>query len=142
MTPPYDAGNIFAKILRGEAPCTRVYEDEAALAFLDIMPRAQGHTVVISKFATRNILDMPAAEFARFMPAVQKVAIAAKTALGADGVALMQFSEPASGQTVFHLHFHVLPHWTGVPLLPPHGTIEKSDILAANAAKIAAAIKG
>jgi histidine triad (HIT) family protein len=141
MTAPYDHDNIFARILRGEAPCARVYEDEIALAFLDIMPRARGHTVVIPKFAARNLLDAPPAELARFIPAVQKVALAAKAGLGADGVALMQFSEPASGQTVFHLHFHVLPHWTGVPLLPPHGNVEKSEILAETAAKIVAAIK-
>lgn len=140
MSIAYDANNIFAKILRGEAPCARIYEDEAALAFLDIMPRTPGHAVVIPKFPARNLLDIPPAELARFIPAVQKVAIAAKTAMQAEGVAIMQFSEPASGQTVFHLHFHILPHWAGVPLKPPGGPIEERETLAARAAKIAAAL--
>jgi histidine triad (HIT) family protein len=141
MSAAYELNNIFAKILRGEAPCVRIYEDEVALAFMDIMPRTPGHAVVIPKFPARNLLDMPAAELASFIPAVQKVAIAAKAGLAADGVAIMQFSEAASGQTVFHLHFHILPHWAGVPLQPPGGPIEKSEALAAHAAKIAAALE-
>jgi histidine triad (HIT) family protein len=141
MSPAYDANNIFAKILRGEASCARVYEDEVALAFMDIMPRTQGHAVVIPKFAARNLLDMPSTEFVRFAPIVQKVAIAAKSAMSADGVSIMQFSEAAGGQTVFHLHFHILPQWDGVALKPPGGPIEKAEILAANAARIAAALK-
>lgn len=141
MSITYDEKNIFAKILRGEAPCARIYEDEIALAFLDIMPRTPGHAVVIPKFPARNLLDIPPAELARFIPAVQKVAIAAKAAMEAEGVAIMQFSEAASGQTVFHLHFHILPHWSGVPLKPPGGPIENSETLVARAAKIAAALK-
>ena len=118
MAPAYDNNNIFAKILRGEAPCTRVYEDETALAFMDIMPRSDGHVLVIPKTPARNVLDMPAQEFARFMPAVQKIAIAVKAAMAADGVSIMQFNEAASGQVVFHLHFHILPRWEGVPSAP------------------------
>jgi histidine triad (HIT) family protein len=140
MSFTYDDKNVFAKILRGEAPCARIYEDEIALAFMDIMPRTPGHAVVIPKFAARNLLDIPPAELARFIPVVQKVAIAAKAAMGAEGVAIMQFSEAASGQTVFHLHFHILPHWADTPLKPPGGPIEKSEVLAAHAAKIAAAL--
>jgi histidine triad (HIT) family protein len=141
MAPAYDTNNIFAKILRGEAPCTRVYEDDVSLAFMDIMPRAEGHLLVIPKSAARNILDMPPKELALFMPSVQKVAIAAKTAMGADGLSVLQFNEHAGGQVVFHLHFHILPRWTGVELRPPGGPIAKGDALAANAAKIAAALR-
>jgi histidine triad (HIT) family protein len=141
MPLAYDSNNIFAKILRGEAPCVRVYEDDVALAFMDIMPRAKGHLLVIPKAPARNILDMTPEQFARFMPSVQKVAKAAKVAMQADGLSIMQFNEAAGGQVVFHLHFHILPRWTGVDLLPPAGPIEKSEILAAHAAKIASALK-
>jgi histidine triad (HIT) family protein len=141
MVPAYDPNNIFAKILRGEAPCTRVYEDEVSLAFMDIMPRAEGHLLVIPKAPARNILDLPPAELARFMPSVQKLAKAAKAAMAADGLSIMQFNEAAGGQVVFHLHFHVLPRWAGVELRPPAGPIENSEKLAVNAAKIAAALK-
>jgi histidine triad (HIT) family protein len=140
MAPAYDTNNIFAKILRGEAPCTRVYEDDVSLAFMDIMPRAEGHLLVIPKTAARNILDMPPKELALFMPSVQKVAIAARAAMAADGLSVLQFNERAGGQVVFHLHFHILPRWTGIELRPPGGPIEKGEALAANAAKIAAAL--
>jgi len=141
MPPAYDTNNIFAKILRGEAPCTRVYEDDVSLAFMDIMPRTEGHLLVVPKTPARNILDMPPKELALFMPSVQKVAIAAKEAMAADGLTVLQFNERAGGQVVFHLHFHILPRWTGVELRPPGGPIEKSEALAATAAKIAAALK-
>jgi histidine triad (HIT) family protein len=141
MVPAYDPNNIFAKILRGEAPCTRVHEDEVSLAFMDIMPRAEGHLLVIPKAPARNILDLPPAELARFMPSVQKLAKAAKAAMAADGLSIMQFNEAAGGQVVFHLHFHVLPRWAGVELRPPAGPIENSEKLAVNATKIAAALK-
>jgi histidine triad (HIT) family protein len=140
MQPNYDPSNIFAKILRGEAPCARVYEDEVALAFMDIMPRAEGHLLVIPKATARNLLDLPPSDLARFMPSVQKVAKAAKRAMQADGLSIMQFNESAGGQVVFHLHFHILPRWTGVELRPPAGPMEKQEILAANAARIAAAL--
>ena len=141
MVLPYDPNNIFAKILRGEAPCTRVHEDEVSLAFMDIMPRAEGHLLVIPKTPARNILDMAPAEFARFMPSVQKLGKAAKAAMAADGLSIMQFNEAAGGQVVFHLHFHILPRWAGVELRPPGGPMEKSEKLAANAAKIAALVQ-
>jgi histidine triad (HIT) family protein len=140
MPPAYDPNNIFAKILRGEAPCTKVCEDEVSLAFMDIMPRTAGHVLVIPKTPARNFLDMPPKQLALFMPSVQKVAIAAKAALAADGLTILQFNESAGGQVVFHLHFHILPRWTGVELRPPAGPIEKSETLAATAAKIAAAL--
>jgi len=142
MSAAYDPSNIFAKILRGEAPCLKVFEDETALAFMDIMPRGEGHVVVVPKVAARNILDVPPADLARFMPAVQKVAVAATKGLNAEGVKIEQYNETAAGQTVFHLHFHVLPRWTGVALKPPGGPIVGADVLAPIAEKIRAALAG
>jgi histidine triad (HIT) family protein len=140
MAAAYDPNNIFAKILRGEAPCVKVYEDDVAFAFMDIMPRGEGHTLVIPKVPARNILDISAADLARFIPTVQKLALAAKQALNADGMTIAQFNESAGGQVVFHLHFHILPRWTGVELAPPAGPMVSADVLAPIAAKIAAAI--
>ena len=141
MPAAYDPNNIFAKILRGEAPCVKVFEDETALAFMDIMPRGEGHTVVVPKTAARNILDIAPADLARFIPAVQKVALAAKKGLNAEGVKVEQYNEPASGQTVFHLHFHILPRWTGIELKPPGGPMVSADALAPIAEKIRAALR-
>ncbi len=135
----YDPNNIFAKILRGELPCTKVYEDEDALAFMDIMPRADGHVLVIPKTPARNILDIAPAELSKLMVAVQKVAKAVKAGTGAEGLTIQQFSETAGGQIVFHIHFHVLPRWEGVALRPHTGAMEKPDVLEAHAAKIRAA---
>jgi histidine triad (HIT) family protein len=136
----YDENNVFAKILRGEIPSTRVYEDDAVVAFMDVMPQGPGHTLVMPKAPSRNLLDADAATLGNLMPAVQKVARAVKTAFGADGVTIMQFNEPASGQTVFHLHVHVIPRFEGVPLKPHTGEMEKPDVLAAHAEKIRAAL--
>jgi histidine triad (HIT) family protein len=138
----YDPQNIFAKILRGEAPCVRVAEDEVSLAFLDIMPRVEGHTLVIPKTPARNLLDISAAELARFMPSVRTIARAVKAGMAAEGIVVQQFNERASGQVVFHLHFHILPCWPGVALRPPGGPIVPADQLEAHAAKIRAALKG
>jgi len=140
MPAAYDPNNIFGKILRGEIPAHIVYEDDVALAFMDIMPRADGHVLVIPKAGARNILDIPSDDLAALMPAVQKVAKAVKTAMNADGITLQQFSEPAGGQVVFHIHFHVLPRWDGVPLRPHTGAMEKPEILEVHAAKIRAAL--
>ena len=109
MTPKYDPDNIFAKILRGEMPCVKVYEDDVSLAFMDVMPRADGHTLVIPKAPARTLFDIDPEELARFMPAVQKVGRAVMAGMEAEGLLLQQFNEPASGQQVFHLHFHLLP---------------------------------
>src|SRR5664279_4837478 len=117
--PSYDPNNIFAKILRGELPCYKVYEDEHALAFLDIMPRTPGHTLVLPKAPVRNMLDAKPDDLAHVMQAAQKVAKAAMTALAADGVTIQQFNEGAGGQVVFHLHVHVIPRKTGVTMKPP-----------------------
>ncbi len=141
MTQPYDSHNIFAKILRGEASCVRVAEDDVSLAFMDIMPRADGHVLIVPKTPARNLLDIAPAELARFMPAVQRVALAVKAGMAADGIVVQQFNESAGGQIVFHLHFHVLPRWSGVALRPPGGPIVPADQLEVHAAKIRAALK-
>jgi histidine triad (HIT) family protein len=137
----YDPDNLFAKILRGELPSHKVYEDDRAFAFLDIMPRAPGHTLVIPKAPARNLLDVDPDDLAHLAGIVQNIARAAVKVFGADGVTVHQFSETAGGQVVFHLHFHILPRWTGIDLRPAAGPIEKAETLAATAAKIAAAIR-
>ena len=139
MTPTYDPDNIFARILRGEAPCSKVYEDDVALAFLDVMPRADGHTLVIPKVAARNLLDIAPGDPARLMPSVQKVARAVKAGMKAEGVVIQQFNEEAGGQQVFHLHFHVLPRWAGVSVRPPGGPFQSADALRPYAERIVAA---
>jgi histidine triad (HIT) family protein len=138
--PSYDPNNIFAKILRGELPSYKVYEDDKTLAFLDIMPRAPGHTLVLPKAAARNILDVGPDDLAHVMTVAQKVAKAAMTTFEADGVTIQQFNEGAGGQVVFHLHVHVIPRKTGVPMKPPASAKEKPEILAEHAKKLAAAI--
>jgi histidine triad (HIT) family protein len=140
VTPAYDPNNIFAKILRGEAPCVRLFEDDASLAFMDIMPRADGHALVIPKFPARNLFDIPPDFLARFMPSVQRLALAAMTGMAADGISVMQFNESAGGQVVFHLHFHILPRWNGLALRSPGGPMVSPDQLEPFAAKIRAAI--
>jgi histidine triad (HIT) family protein len=139
LTPIYDPNNIFAKILRGEAPCMRIFEDEVSLAFMDVMPRAEGHTLVIPKVPARNLFDIEPEDLARFMPSVQKVAHAVRDGMKAEGISLQQFNEVAGGQQVFHLHFHVLPRWTGVPLRPPGGPFQSAEALRPHAEKIIAA---
>jgi len=119
MPATYDDNNIFAKILRGEIPSTRVYETDDVVAFMDVMPQGTGHTLVVPKAPSRNLLE---------------------TAFNADGVTVMQFNEPASGQTVYHLHFHVIPRFEGVALKPHTGQMEDAAVLSANAEKIRAAI--
>ena len=135
----YDPNNIFAKILRGEAPCTKLFEDDVSLAFLDVMPRADGHTLVIPKVPARNIFDIVPGDLARLMPAVQKVARAVKAGMGAEGLTIQQFNEVAGGQQVFHLHFHVLPRWTGVAVRPPYGPVHTAEALRQHAERIIAA---
>jgi histidine triad (HIT) family protein len=139
MTAAYDAQNIFAKILRGEVPAHKVYEDDVALAFMDIMPRADGHVLVIPKVSARGLLDIDAAALAELIKRVRHVARAVKTACAADGLTVQQFNESAGGQVIFHLHFHILPRWDGVALRPP-GTMADNEQLAAMAEKIRAAM--
>lgn len=138
--PAYDPSNIFAKILRGEIPCHKVYEDDKALAFLDIMPRAPGHTLVISKAPARNILDVSPDDLAHVMKVAQRIAKISVDVFGADGVTLQQFSESAGGQIVFHLHVHVIPRKNGIALKPPASVRESSDVLKDQAAKLSAAL--
>ena len=135
-TPAYDDENVFAKILRGELPCHKVYEDGGTLAFMDIMPRGDGHTLVIPKAASRNILDIDTDAYQTLMAVVQKVARAMKPAFGTDGVTIQQFNEPAGGQVVFHTHIHVIPRFDGVPLRPHTGDMVDQEILTAHAEKL------
>ena len=139
-TQPYDDQNVFAKILRGELPCHKVYEDEKTLAFLDIMPRAPGHTLILPKAPARNLLDCPPDDLAHVAKVAQKIAKAAMTAFGADGITVQQFNEGAGGQVVFHLHVHVIPRKAGVTMKPPASEKEKPEVLAEQAKQLAAAI--
>lgn len=136
----YDSGNIFAKILRGEIPCHKVYEDDATLAFMDVMPQADGHTLVIPKAPSRNLLDADPAVLGPLMATVQKVARAARTAFEAEGVLIKQFNEPAAGQTVFHLHVHILPRREGAELRAHSGKMADHAILARHAEMIRGAL--
>src|SRR3954451_3194678 len=138
----YDDQNIFAKILRGELPCYKVYENRHTLAFLDIMPRSPGHTLVIPKAPARGILDVESDDFAEVARTAKRIAIAAVKAFGADGVIVQQFSEPASGQVVLHLHMHVMPVRHGVALLPAQTRDEDKNVLEAHTAKMIAALGG
>jgi histidine triad (HIT) family protein len=136
----YDDQNIFAKILRGEIPCYRVYENQHTLAFLDIMPRSLGHTLVIPKVPARGILDIAADDFAEVARTAKTIAVAAVKAFDAEGIIVQQFSETASGQVVFHLHMHVMPMRTGVDLLPAQTRKEDAAVLEAHARKMIAAL--
>jgi histidine triad (HIT) family protein len=138
----YDATNVFAKILRGELPAHKVYEDADTLGFMDIMPRCDGHVLVIPKTPARNVLDATPEQLTTCLVTVQKLSKAVMKAFDATGVTIQQFNEPAGGQVVFHLHYHVLPRHDGVSLKPHTGAMEKPDVLAANAEKIRNALKG
>jgi histidine triad (HIT) family protein len=140
MSLAYEPNNIFAKILRGEIPSHKVYEDADTVAFMDVMPQSTGHTLVVPKAPSRNLLDADPQVLARTMPVVQRVAKAAVAAFKADGAVIMQFNEAAAGQTVFHLHFHIIPRFEGTPLKPHSGVMEKPDVLSANAEKLRKAL--
>lgn len=137
----YDPENIFAKIIEGKIPCHKVYEDEVVLSFMDIMPRSPGHLLVIPKAPARNLLDIAPDDLSALIRRVQLVALAAKKALGAEGITLQQFSEAAGGQEVFHLHFHILPRWEGIKLAPPHPAQADHALLAETAGKIRAVLE-
>lgn len=136
----YDPENIFAKILRGEIPCFKVYEDDDTLCFMDIFPRTNGHCLVIPKTPCRNILDATPEQLAACMKTVNLVANAAKKAFDADGITLFQFSEAAGGQEVFHLHFHIHPRHEGVPM-GPAGVAGDMEVIKSHAEKISAALE-
>ncbi len=136
----YDPGNIFGKIIRGEIPSHKVYEDADVLVMMDIFPQSRGHTLVIPKSASRNLLDADPAVLARSMPLVQRVAKAVQKALAPDGIRLVQYNEAPAGQSVFHLHFHLIPVYEGVEI-GRHGQGRADDAdLAAQARAIAAAL--
>jgi histidine triad (HIT) family protein len=137
----YDPNNIFAEILRGDMPSYKVYEDAKSFAFLDIMPRAPGHTLVIPKAPARTILDISPDDLAHLIKTAQIVARATTAIFAADGLTIQQFNEPAGGQVVFHLHVHVIPRQNGVPLKAPASFREDPAVLAEQAKKLAAALK-
>ncbi len=134
----YDSNNIFAKILRGELPCHKVYEDETALVMMDIFPQSRGHTLIIPKSASRNLLDADPASLSAVMPLVQRIAKAVRAATNADGIRLAQFNEAPAGQTVFHLHFHIIPVYDGAEL-GAHGGGKADDVELAALSKDVAA---
>lgn len=140
MAEAYDDQNIFAKILRGEIPSHRVYEDDDVIAFMDVMPQGLGHTLVVPRRPSRNLLDADPAVLAPVFRATQKIARAAMRAFGADGVTVTQFNEAPAGQSVFHLHVHVIPRFDGVPLKRHADKMEDQAVLAANAEKLRTAI--
>lgn len=132
----YDPDNIFAKILKGEIPCQKIYEDQDALAFLDIMPRTEGHTLVITKEPAPDLFGISQEGLGKLMAVVQKLAPKIKEAVGADGILIQQFNGAVAGQTVFHLHVHILPIKEGVPLKAHAGDMADPDGLAATAKKL------
>lgn len=138
--PAYDASNVFAKILRGELPAHKLYEDADTLAIMDIMPRSDGHCLVIPKTPARNVLDASPEQLAACIRTVQRMSMAVMAAFGAEGVTIQQFNEAAGGQVVFHLHYHVMPRFSGVSLKPHTSQMEKPEVLAANAERIRAAV--
>jgi histidine triad (HIT) family protein len=137
----YDPNNIFAKIISGEIPCHRIYEDEDVLAFMDVMPQVDGHCLVVPKQGSRGLLDTDPAVLSRTMIATQKVARAAVAAFDADGFQIRQYNEPAGGQTVFHLHFHILPMKEGAGLKPHTGKMADPELLKRHAELIRVALQ-
>src|SRR3974377_1045519 len=138
----HDRNNVFAKVLRGELPSHTIYEDEDTLAFLDIMPRSDGHALVITKEEARDLFDVSPEALAKLMAVVQKLAPKIKDAMGADGVLIAQFNGAAAGQTVFHLHVHIIPREEGVELKPHAGQMADKAALAATAEKIRKKLEG
>lgn len=136
----YDDNNIFARILRGEIPCHKVYETDSILAFLDAMPQCDGHTLVVPKAKARNLLDADPETLATLIKAVQHVARGVQRAFGADGLLIQQFNGATAGQTVFHLHVHIVPRKEGMTLRGHGATMEKPEILAVNAEKLRQAL--
>jgi histidine triad (HIT) family protein len=139
--PSYDPNNIFAKILRGELPAHKIYEDDKTFAFLDIMPRAPGHTLVVPKAPVRTLIDIEPDDLASLFKTTQAVARAVMTVFSADGLTIHQFNEAAGGQVVFHVHVHVIPRKNGVALKPPASVKEDPAVLSYQALKLATALK-
>ena len=139
---PYDPDNIFAKILRGEIPAVKVWEDDHVLAFMDVFPQSEGHVLIVSKTSTaRTLLDIEPDVLARLIEAARRTARAVVKALAPDGFQIMQFNGEAGGQTVFHLHFHVVPRWSDRPMKGHgHAPMADPETLRALADRIAAAL--
>lgn len=137
----YDDSNIFAKILRGEIPSHKIYEDDRTLAFLDVMPRTPGHVLVIPKVEATGLLDIPPEDLNHLMATVRKLAPLVVEAMGADGFLVQQFNGAAAGQTVFHIHIHLIPRTDGQSMKPHGTTMEDQAVLAANAGKIRAVVE-
>ena len=140
MIEPYDNNNVFAKILRGELPSHKIYEDDKTIAIMDIMPRADGHCLVIPKAASRNMLDIAPSDLSAVMSTVQKISKAVIKAFDADGITIQQFNESAGGQVVFHTHVHVIPRHEGVKLRPHTGDMADQNDLKNGAEKLRAAL--
>ena len=138
----YDDQNVFAKILRGEMPCEKLYEDDHTFVIMDIMPRGDGHCLVLPKAPARNILDIEPDSLAAVAKTTKIMALAVKKAFAADGVTIQQFNESAGGQVVFHLHVHVIPRFEGIRMGPPASEMAPAEVLKANAEKIRAALAG
>lgn len=136
----YDTNNIFAKILRGEIPCVKVYEDAKTMAFMDVMPESDGHVLVIPREPAVNVLDLSADGMAAMMATTQKIAGAVDKALAPDGILLKQYNGAAAGQSVFHIHFHIVPRWDGVPMAPHGKVMVQAATLEPIAAKIRSAL--
>ena len=137
----YDEDNIFAKILRNELPCHKVYEDNNTFALMDIMPRGTGHCLVIPKRPARTIIDADDLMLAQVYSTVRKISKAALAAFDADGLTIQQFNEPAGGQVVFHLHVHIIPRFDGIRMRPHTGEMESNEVLAENAKHIIKALE-
>lgn len=136
----YEDDNVFAKIIRGEIPAFKVYEDEHALSFMDAMPQSQGHTLVVPKTRARNVFDIDPAALAGLIQVTQRVAKAVRKAFNPDGLRIMQFNEPAAGQTVFHIHFHIVPCYEGTPLKQHSRDLADKAVLARHAELIKRAL--
>jgi len=136
----YDTNNIFAKILRGEIPCVTVFEDDKTLAFMDVMPEAEGHVLVVPREAAQDVLDLSPQGMAAMMATVQRVAKAVDKALAPDGIQLKQYTRAPAGQSIFHVHFHIVPRWEGVDLAPHGKAMAQAAVLEPVAAKIRAAL--
>ena len=140
MTSDYDAGNVFARILRGEIPSVKLFETDNALAIMDVMPQSRGHCLLIPKAPSRNLLDASDAVLAKILPEIRRLAVAAQSAFKSDGVVVSQFNEESAGQTVFHLHFHVIPRYANAPLVRHSETMADPAELERDAALIRTAL--
>ena len=136
----YDPNNIFAKIMRGEIPCHKVHEDAHTRAFMDVMPESDGHVLVIPKEPAEGVLDLSADGMTAMMATTQKIARAVDKALTPDGILLTQYNGAAAGQSVFHIHFHIVPRWEGVPMAPHGKVMVQAATLEPIAAKIRSAL--